>query len=559
MTRYLGRYELGEEIGRGAMAIVHRAYDPRLQRTIAIKILRPEVASDAARRQYFLTEAHAAGRLAHAGIVTVHDVGEGDDSPFMAMELLAGPTLQEILDRSGRLPVTEVVDIGLQLAEALDYAHRRGVVHRDIKPDNIVRMHEGEGVKLTDFGIARLRETDRLAPAEQREDVIGTPNFMAPEQIRGEEIDGRADLYGLGVVMYVLLSGHLPFDRDEVLDTLTAILEEAPPPMSATDGATPPALVDMIRTLMAKDPAARYANGAELAQELRQLARELETRDQAGLRLPLHIRWPLAMAAAVGVSMILASIVVHWHQRTVMTDVVIDYGTTLAQNLATETAEDILLEDHAAIQATVADMERNRHMAYLRIGDRAGRVVASTDDGEVGADVPAPAEDAAMLADEPGGRVYRQPHGDGDRFLFVTPVSYGGQRVGELAMAVPDRPLVDALRTTQVALAALVVATVLTVLLAAYVLARRLGLPIRVLANALDQVRRGRLAYRIRLPRSDEFAMLFAAYNRMAESLQRRYPESAGEETRDDRSSPRARAAPGGDVTQRLPDAGGDD
>ncbi len=549
MTRHLGRYELGEEIGRGAMAFVHRAYDPRLQRDIAIKILRPEVASDEARRQYFLTEAHAAGRLAHAGIVTVHDVGEADGAPFMAMELLAGPTLQELLHRAGRFPVTDVVDIALQLAEALDYAHRRGVIHRDIKPDNIVRMDEGQGVKLTDFGIARLRETDQWGPVEQQEEVIGTPNFMAPEQIRGDEIDGRADLYALGVVMYVLLSGDLPFDRAEVRDTLTAIIEEVPPPMRVGDDATPPALVDMIRTLMAKDPAARYATGAELAQDLRQVARELETRDQAVLRLPLHIRWPLAMAAAVGVIMIVASVAVHWHQRTVMTDVVLDYGTTLAQNIATETAEDILLEDRAAIQATVADMERNRHMAYLRIADRDGLVVASTDGDEVDADAAAPAEDAVMLMDEPDGQVFRQPHADGDRFLFVTPVSYGGQRVGELAMAVPDQPLVDALRTTQIALAALVAATVLTVLLAAYVLARRLGLPIRVLANALDQVRRGRLAYRIRLPRRDEFAMLFAAYNHMAAALQRRYPESAGEEEGDHR--PPDRVA-GGDVTQRM-------
>lgn len=556
MSRHLGRYELAEEIGRGAMAIVHRAYDPRLQRDIAIKILRPEVASDEARREYFLTEAHAAGRLSHAGIVTVHDVGEADGSPFMAMELLAGPTLQGILDRYGRLPVTDVVDIGLQLAEALDYAHRRGVVHRDIKPDNIVRMHEGQGVKLTDFGIARLRQADGLPPVDQREEVIGTPNFMAPEQIRGEDVDGRADLYALGVVMYTLIGGQLPFDRDEVRDTLAAILEESPPPLRGGDDATPPALVDMIRTLMAKDPAARYATGAELAQDLRQVARELETRDQSRVRMPLHIRWPLIMSAAVGVIMILAGVAVHWHQRVAMTGVVLDYGTTLAQNLATETAEDILLGDAAAIQATVADMERNRHMAYMRIADRDGRVVASTNTDEVGTNSSARQGDAELLVENAGGHVFRQTRSDGDRFLFVTPVTYSGQRVGELAMAVPDTPLVDALRTTQIALAALVVATLLTVLLAAYVVARRLGLPVRVLTNALDQVRRGRLAYRIRLSRSDEFALLFSAYNRMAEALQRRYPESAGEDTRDDRSGADLAADATGDITRRLPPEG---
>jgi len=550
----LGRYELAEEIGRGAMAVVHRAFDPKLRRDIAIKILRPEFARVESRRRFFLTEAHAAGRLSHAGIVTVHDVGEDDGRPFMAMELLSGPTLQQILDRDGSLPVTDVVDIGLQLAEALDYAHRRGVIHRDIKPDNIVRMAEGQGVKLTDFGIARLRQPGGAAVDDDAGQVVGTPNFMAPEQIRGYAIDGRADLYALGVVMFVLLDGRLPFERDTVRDTLTAILQERPPDIRPRDENTPDALVDMIRTLMDKDPEARYASGAELAQELRQVARELETHGKRRLRIPLQVRWPLTMAAAVGLAMVVAGAAMHWHQRAAMTGVVVDYGTTLAQNIATEAAENLLLDDRLAIQATIEDMERNRHMAYLRIADRDGRVVASTTDGEVGRPSPAPAAEADRLRAGPEMDVFREAGAAGERFLFVTPVTYGNRRVGELAMAVPDTPLANALRTTRVALALLVLATLLTVLLAAYILARRLRLPVRVLANALDQVRRGRLSYRIRLPRRDEFGTLFAAYNRMAEALQRRYPESRGEETQTHPPTVVTNGETTREMTQPLPD-----
>lgn len=529
----LGRYELREEIGQGAMAVVWRAFDPKLRRDIAIKVLRPEFASDPEQRAAFLTEAHAAAKLAHAGIVTVHDVGEAHDgTPFLAMELLAGATLQQVLDRRGSLPATEVVDIGLQLAEALEYAHRKGVVHRDVKPDNIVRMAEGLGVKLTDFGIARLRQPDSDAiESSASGGVVGTPNFMAPEQIRGAPIDGRADLYALGVVMYVLLSGQLPFERDTVRATLVAILDKDPPPLQPRDETAPAALCEIVATLMARNPGERYATGGDLAQDLRQVARELESREQTPIRIPLHVRWPLTMAATVALAMIVGGFAVHGQQRAAMTDVVVDYGSTLAENIATETAEDILLDDQAAVQARVEGMERNRHIDYLRVADRDGRVIASTRNGEVGESVAGPEGASDLLGDDAGVAAYRQADGEGDRFLFVAPVTYDQSRVGEIALAIPDRPLENALQTTLVALGALVLATLLTVLLAAHVLARRFSLPVRVLANALDQVRRGRLAYRIRLRRRDEFGALFHAYNRMAEALQRRFPESTGEPT----------------------------
>lgn len=545
MTMRLGRYELGEEIGRGAMAIVHRAYDPRLERHIAIKMLRPEFAREERHRRYFLSEAHAAGRLTHAGIVTVHDVGDDDGHPFMAMELLSGTTLQRTLDRDGWLPAAEVVDIGLQLAEALDYAHEHGVVHRDIKPDNVVRMDDGLGIKLADFGIARVRQA---AATESERDVVGTPNFMAPEQVRGEAVDGRADLYALGVLMYVALGGRTPFRRETIRETLTAILEEPAPVLQPRDPETPPALIDMISTLMAKRPADRYQTGAELAQDLRQVARDLEDRSAGGWRIPLRVRWPVAMGAVVAATMLVGALAVHHHQREAMRDIAFDYGATLVQTIGAESAEDLLLEDRVAVQAMVDGMLRNRHMAYLGITDRHGEIIASTLPAEIGG-VGGRGPFAEPLRERADGlRIFRQTAGDSDAFLFEGPIEYGGRRIGEIALAMPAAPLNAALRTTLAAMVGLFAAVVLTALTASYIMARRLAVPLRLLGNALDQITRGGLAYRIRLSRRDEFGSVFMAYNRMAAHLQgklsgltrshtagspSRRPAGAHDETRD--------------------------
>ena len=543
-TPGFGRYRLGEEIGRGAMAIVHRAHDPRLGRDIAIKVLRPEFARAARHRRMFLTEAHAAGRLAHPGIVTVHDVGDDAEQPFMAMELLAGSTLQEILDRDGWLPAAEVVDIGVQLAEALDYAHGHGVIHRDIKPDNVVRVDDGLGVRLTDFGIARVREVEHEFDDPE---VIGTPNYMAPEQVRGEVVDGRTDLYALGVLMYALLAGRTPFERDSVQATLSAIVDDPRPTLEPRDPATPPALVDMIATLMAHRPADRYQSGAELAEDLRQVARELDQRWQPRFRLPLRLRWPLVLGVVVAVTMFIGAFAVHQQQRAAMTGVVVDYGTTLAQTIAAESAEDLLLEDRVAIQATVEDMQRNRHMAYLSITDRHGEVIASTLPAEIGGPSAQWLTADPLRADAGNPRVFEHTSGDQDTFLFRGPIEYDGRHIGQIALAMPVEPLNAALRTSLLAMGGLFAAVLLAVLVASYIMARRLAIPLRLVTNALDQVAQGRFSYRIRLRRLDEFGALFRAYNRMGEFLQSRGAASGAPPASDAQS-----ARPDADATDET-------
>lgn len=535
----IGRYELGPEIGRGNMAVVYRAFDPRLRRQVAIKVLRLGFARDESYRRDFLTEAHAAGRLSHPGIVIIHDVGESDGMPFIAMELLEGRTLQQQVDAGGALSAGEVVDISVQLARALNYAHGKGVVHRDVKADNVVIADGGSQAKLTDFGIARLRQPD--SPVDKSEEtVVGTPNYMAPEQVAGGAVDGRTDLYALGVLMYFLLGGRLPYARDTTVATLDGILHDPAPTLRPRDPRTPPALIELVRTLMAKAPADRYQTGAELAGDLMQIQREMESANTGRWRMPLSVRWPAIMGLVVAVTLVVGTTIVYHQQRAAMIDLVFDYGGSMVDTIAAEAAEDLLLGDEVAVQAMVLDMQRNRQMAYLRIANRDGRVIASSRPDEVGKAQRELVAGETLIEREGVGRVARYHDDDGERFLFQAPVVYREQQVGELALGISSEPLSGALQVSLLAMAGLMVATVITVLAGTWVLSRRLRIPLRLLGHGLDKAAAGEFDHRIRIRRRDEFGELFARYNMLAEALSAR-------QGAEDRASPGDETAPEND------------
>ncbi len=206
--RQVGRYLIKDRLGSGGMATVFRAHDPTIARDVAIKFLHPSLCGDDECRMRFLREARAAGGLSHPHIVVVHDVGEVGGRPSMAMELVDGETLSELLQRRKQLLPREAATIALQLAEALDYAHVRGVVHRDITPGNIVLPPGGGGVKVADFGIADIEEAGD--DSTQVGAVMGSPRYMSPEQTRGDKVDGRSDLFSVGLLMYQMLSGQRP-------------------------------------------------------------------------------------------------------------------------------------------------------------------------------------------------------------------------------------------------------------------------------------------------------------------------------------------------------------
>ena len=269
---FLDRYEIDAEIGRGAMGAVYRARDPRLDRTVAIKTvslfgLEPDAEQEY--RERFVVEARAAGRLSHAGIVTIFDVREEAETraPYLVMEYVEGQSLQKLLSRENRtLLLSTTLYLIQEVAEALHYAHAQGVVHRDIKPANILVDADGHA-KIADFGIAKLNQTDLTVPGQ----VLGSPAYMAPEQLRDEGVDARSDLFSLGVILYQMLTGHRPFQGNSTTTVCFKLVNHEPLPVSAFESQLPPELDTIVSRAIAKDPAQRYQSGMEMAAYIQRL------------------------------------------------------------------------------------------------------------------------------------------------------------------------------------------------------------------------------------------------------------------------------------------------
>lgn len=268
----LGRYEILEELGKGAMGVVYLAHDPLIGRSVALKTFRVGfLADDEEMEQFrvrFIREAQSAGMLNHPGIVTIHDVVEKSDEglTFIAMEYVEGTDLKKLLRDRARLDLRTTVDIIGQLADALDYAHSKGVVHRDVKPANVILTNQGE-VKITDFGIARVNASNLTLDGQ----MLGTPNYMAPEQIQGKEVDHRADLFSLGVVLYEALTGYKPFQGDNLTMVSHRIVHDHYTPYQDLVRGLPPGVDEVLARALAKEPAERYQTGGELAADLRLL------------------------------------------------------------------------------------------------------------------------------------------------------------------------------------------------------------------------------------------------------------------------------------------------
>lgn len=264
-----GRYEVTAELGRGAMGVVYSARDPRIERFVALKALHRQYADDEYFVQRFFKEAVAIGRLSHPNIVTVYDVGQDQGTIFIAMELLKGRSISD-LARERRLGTDEIVRIGIQVAEALDYAHGRGIVHRDIKPANIMITEENQ-VKITDFGIAHVEDVSATLQTQAGE-ILGTPVYMSPEQVLGKPSDGRSDLYSLGVILYELAVGKRPFGGATMALIFKEVTDRKPQTPAAADPSIPRPLSEIIMRCLEKNPDRRFQSGREMAEALRALS-----------------------------------------------------------------------------------------------------------------------------------------------------------------------------------------------------------------------------------------------------------------------------------------------
>src|SRR6202140_5423868 len=276
----LGPYEVIAPLGAGGMGEVYRALDTRLDRTVAVKILPSHLSTDPTLRQRFDQEAKAISSLNHPHICALYDVGHQDGTDFLVMEYLEGDTLAKLLEK-GPLPLAQVLKYGFSIADALDKAHRQGIVHRDLKPGNI--MITKSGAKLLDFGLAKAAlpltsgatltaAVTRTTPVTQQGTIVGTFQYMSPEQIEARELDARSDIFSFGAVLYEMLTGKRAFPGKSQLSVASAVLEKDPEPISSLQPLTPPALDRAIRVCLTKDPEDRWQTARDLLLELKWIA-----------------------------------------------------------------------------------------------------------------------------------------------------------------------------------------------------------------------------------------------------------------------------------------------
>ena len=273
----IGRYKILEELGRGAMGVVYRAEDPSLDRVVALKTI--SLADAEGRKEYekrFMLEAKAAGKLTHPNIVTIFDYGEEEDVAYMAMELLEGQDLRSRMRRE-QIPPMEAVEIALQVADGLGFAHEHGVVHRDVKPGNIMLLERG-AVKIMDFGIARMRFADRKTSTGM---VLGTPRYMSPEQISGQPVDQRSDIFSLGTVLYEMLTQTSLFAGQNVDQIAFNVTTNEPAPPSHKNPELPQILDFIVARALKKEPSVRYQDAYEMAADLRDALAEMRGRAPA--------------------------------------------------------------------------------------------------------------------------------------------------------------------------------------------------------------------------------------------------------------------------------------
>jgi serine/threonine-protein kinase len=267
-----GRYQILSELGRGAMGVVYKARDPKINRIVAVKTISLAGQSPEDEREYrerFLREAEAAGRLSHPGIVTIFDAGEEPEThaPYIVMEFVGGQSLDKLLSGDDhKLPVETALQLTRELAEALDCAHGQGVVHRDLKPANILLTEDGHA-KIADFGVAKLNLSNQTLAGR----ALGTPAYMSPEQLNGEAVDGRSDLFSLGVVLYTMLTGHRPFQGNSAVTVSFKVVNRDPIPATLLDTELPQGLDSIIARAIAKDPAERYQRGLEMMLDIEHL------------------------------------------------------------------------------------------------------------------------------------------------------------------------------------------------------------------------------------------------------------------------------------------------
>jgi serine/threonine-protein kinase len=512
----VGRYEIVRELGRGSMSIVYEGFDGRIDRHLAIKVLRNRYARDVNARQRFLREARAAGGLAHPNIVTVFDVGQADSAPYIVMEYLEGGTLDDWLDpdRLSELETVKLLDLAMQLARGLAYAHANGVVHRDIKPANIHYDPDVNVAKMMDFGIAATERTAEGGEDDGR--IAGTLTHMAPELLAGHSPDARSDLYSLGIVLYQLLSGTLPFDTDDAETLVRQIARHEARPLHSLRSDTPKELIDLTYRLMALEPESRPSSATQVADELAEIREGLQRGLVQSVRRKSAVwRWPLLTGLGVAAVLVLGMNYLYRTQNEAMAETTFGFGDALASLIAQETAEALILEDNTALSVLVSDFAANPEIQYVHISDRAGVVQASTNPYLRGESAPR-VSGTAIERDSGAVELTRSDNGV---LEFRVPIRFQARRVGQVRLGLDGSGLDQTAAATMWMLVILFFAAVLALGAGLAWMTRRQQVGLRRLAWGLKRLQRGQYEFRLESDRRDEFASAFRQFNQLAVRL----------------------------------------
>lgn len=520
------------------MADVYRAHDPDIGRTVAIKVLKPQFASDPELGARFVREARAAGALSHANIATIYDVGEVEGVAYIAMELVDGQPLDEWLHAHGRMPYERVLRLARQLADALAFAHRAGVVHRDVKPSNILISADGSTAKLLDFGVARVGEVDQAGLARtQVGQFVGTPRYMSPEQALNLPVDARSDLFSLGVVLYEMLTGKPAFPGTGLAVLAIQIAQEKVAPIGDAAGDCPPGFRFIIDKLLAKKPEQRFSDGAALLAAIdRELLAERETAPSRR-GLSLRFKLPLALFAVTALALAACVYTILEREQRALEQMAAISGNSIAAfvtgNAAVAAADNAGLppaeQDWTALQAFVTAAAQDQGVRNIVVADVDGIVRAATDKSLIGERYRAKAGETAIM-EEGDRRVTSAPGlGAGAGLRFVHPINYAGARFGTVDLVLSRDALDAAIATSKSLLAALSLIVIAVVLLVGYLSGAMVARPLRRLRRALDDAAKGDFAFRISHNRRDEFGDAFDAFNRAAATAETRASASGRE------------------------------
>ena len=524
----LGRYSIEGRLGEGAMADVYRAVDPSIGRKVAIKVLKPEYARNSALNVRFLREARAAGALSHPNIATIYEVGEEEGIAYIAMELVEGQPLDNLLQANGRMPYERVLVLGQQLAGALAYAHRMGVVHRDVKPSNILLSNDGRTAKLVDFGVARIDEPDpegdnaHLAQTQFGQ-MIGTPRYMSPEQALSLPVDHRSDLFSLGIVLYEMVTGKAAFPGIGLATLAIQIAQERVEPIerSATD--CPPGLRFIIDKLLSKKPEQRFADGDAVRKAI---MREMSAREESAVSrrgLSLRVKLPLGLAAVTLAVLAICGALITSREDRAFEDMAATSGRTIAtfvaNNAGVVAVDNAGLpadqQDWGALQAFVSSASDDREIRSMTVVDARNIVRAASNPDRVGSRYVAPRGEPPVGTENGAVVTYAGANQDAG-LRIVQPIRYAGASYGTVDVVVRTEALTAAVSTTRWLLVMLSLVVMATVVIVGYWSVAAITRPLARLHKALDEAATSGFALRISHQRGDEFGAAFDAFNRAA-------------------------------------------